>query len=307
MDFTLYWFMFPVAMCVATSAMLSGIGGGALFMPIFILIFTLLGTEYPLDSPATAIAVALLTETFGFSSGFVGYYRKRLIDFSLAKTFLYISVPTAIIGAFLLHFINPTIIRGAYGCLVLILAYVLIKGHEVSSKEGYKEDLPAVDGDQPKDRPNNQTVLLFQSELTTTTKDGTVYRYNPYQARLFPTGLGGFLTGLLSVGIGEVVMPQLVKIGKVPVPLAAGASIMVVIITVFSASFTHIATLINEGGKDAVPWNLVVYIIPGVIIGGQIGPTLHGRINSHTMEKFIGILFSIIGVSMLFTVAKDLL
>ena len=241
MDFTLYWFMFPVAISVATSAMLSGIGGAALFMPIFILIFPLLGPEYPLNSPATAIAVALLTETFGFLSGFVGYYRKRLIDFSLAKTFLYLSVPPAITGAILLHFINSTIIRGAYGCLVLILAYVLIKGHEVSSKEGYKEDLPAVDGDHPKDRPNNETVLPFQSELSTTTKDGMVYGYNPYQARLFPTSLGGFLTGLLSVGIGEVVMPQLVKIGKVPVPVAAGASIMVVIITVFSASFTHIS------------------------------------------------------------------
>ena len=33
MDFTLYWFMFPVAILVATAAMLSGIGGAALFTP----------------------------------------------------------------------------------------------------------------------------------------------------------------------------------------------------------------------------------------------------------------------------------
>ena len=31
MDFTLYWFMFPVSILVATCAMLSGIGGAALF------------------------------------------------------------------------------------------------------------------------------------------------------------------------------------------------------------------------------------------------------------------------------------
>ena len=96
MDFTLYWFMFPVSMLVATTAMLSGIGGAALFMPIFLLIFPLLGPEYPLTSPVAAIAVALLTETFGFSSGFVGYYMKRLIDFGLSKAFLVISVPAAI-------------------------------------------------------------------------------------------------------------------------------------------------------------------------------------------------------------------
>ena len=71
MDFTLYWFMLPVSVCVATCAMLCGIGGAALFTPIFILVFPLLGPEYPLDSTVAAIGTALLTETFGFSSGFV--------------------------------------------------------------------------------------------------------------------------------------------------------------------------------------------------------------------------------------------
>ena len=73
--------MFPVAICVATAAMLSGIGGAALFIPIFVIIFPLLGPEYPLAISA-AIGSALMTEVFGFSSGFIGYYRKRLIDFS---------------------------------------------------------------------------------------------------------------------------------------------------------------------------------------------------------------------------------
>ena len=71
--------MFPVALCVATTAMLSGIGGAAMFAPIFMIIFPILGPEYPFESIAAAIGVALFTEVFGFSSGFVGYYRKNLI------------------------------------------------------------------------------------------------------------------------------------------------------------------------------------------------------------------------------------
>ena len=66
-DWTIYWFMFPVAICVATAAMLSGIGGAAIFAPIFMIVFPILGTEYPLQSIAAAIGVALLTEVFGFS------------------------------------------------------------------------------------------------------------------------------------------------------------------------------------------------------------------------------------------------
>ena len=95
MDFTLYWFMFPVAICVATCAMLSGIGGAALFTPIFVLIFPLLGEEYTLSSTVAAIAAALITQTFGFLSGFIGYQRRKLIDYGLASRLLIIAVPVA--------------------------------------------------------------------------------------------------------------------------------------------------------------------------------------------------------------------
>lgn len=285
MDFSLYWFMFPVSMCVATTAMLSGIGGAALFMPIFLLIFPMLGPEYMLAGPVAAIAVALLTETFGFSSGFVGYFRKRLIDFGQSKTFLIVSVPAAIAGALLSHLIDPTLIRAAYGLLMLVLAVILVRGHGVDASNSAQ----AQSGDR-----------------TLTDHNGIEYRYNSYRARPVPTGLGGFLSGLLSAGIGEVVIPQLVKDGKVPVPVAAATSVLVVIVTVMSASFTHIATLINEGGIEAVPWNLVMYTVPGVIIGGQIGPRLQGKVPQSTMERAIGLLFGVIGTAMMFTVLGDI-
>ena len=80
-DWTLYWFMFPVALCVATTATFSGIAGSALFAPIFLVVFPFLGPEYQFPGVAAAIGVALLTATFGLSSGVVAYLRRRLIDF----------------------------------------------------------------------------------------------------------------------------------------------------------------------------------------------------------------------------------
>ncbi len=111
---------------------------------------------------------------------------------------------------------------------------------------------------------------------------------------------------MLSVGIGEVVMPLLVKRYRIPVAVAAATSILVVIVTVMSASFTHISTLIAEGGINAVPWNLVMYTVPAVIIGGQIGPRLQGLVPSHTMERVIAILFAIIGLAMMWIVFRPL-
>ena len=87
-------------------------------------------------------------------------------------------------------------------------------------------------------------------------RDGRVYNYRvPHQGKgALATGIGGFLTGLLGVGIGEVVMPQLVKRNQVPIPVAAATSVFVVIVVVASASFTQITTLISHARLNAVPW-----------------------------------------------------
>ncbi|MEM7764255.1 MAG: sulfite exporter TauE/SafE family protein [Pseudomonadota bacterium] len=283
MDFTLYWFMFPVAVCVATAAMLSGIGGAALFTPIFILGFPLLGPEYPLQNTVAAIGTALLTETFGFTSGFFGYYRRRLIDFHLVRRFVVIAVPIAIVGAFVAHLVAEPVLIAGYAILVLIIAavHLFVAGGAV------------VDG------PHGATVTL-------TDIDGNQYHYQ--RPRLtatdsVATGIGSFMTGMLSVGIGEVIVPQLTKRG-VPVAVAVAAAVTIVIITVACASFTLVGQVVAAGGWSAVPWNLVCYSIPGVLIGGQIGPRLQGRVPQRSMEYGIAALFVVLAIAMLIVAAQ---
>lgn len=279
--------MLPIATMVATTAMLSGIGGAALFTPIFVIIFPLLGPQYPLESTVAAIGTALLTETFGFSSGFVGYYRKNLIDFSIAAKFLKVSIPVAILGALVAHYIDDSFLMLGYALLVLILAFVLIFFHH---------DHSAV---------KTQTGSGAQ-KVTKIDNKGVRHEYDLPSLNFVSgliTSIGAFFTGLLSVGIGEVVVPQLTKRG-VPIGVAAATSVAVVIVTVAAASFTLIAQLINAGGLSAVPWNLVIYTIPGVIIGGQIGPRLQGFVTQRSMERAIGGLFIIIAVAMFIIALK---
>jgi len=286
--------MFPVSICVATTAMLSGIGGAALFTPIFFIIFPILGPEYPLESATAAIGSALLTETFGFSSGFVGYFRKRLIDFKIAMKFVAFSVPIAIVGALVVQFTDPLIIKGGYALLMLFLAFEMYVHIDPATKDARDAKRKA------------KAQKIEQRELTA--RDGTVYSYPEPQlgwGSKTATSIGSFLTGLLSVGIGEVVMPILSKRNRVPIPIAAATSVLVVIITIAAASFTHISALVTAGGFSAVPWHLVAYTIPAVIIGGQIGPRLQGKVDHRTMEKAIGILFGIIGIAMAWIVIRE--
>ncbi|MEE2661453.1 MAG: sulfite exporter TauE/SafE family protein [Pseudomonadota bacterium] len=288
--------MFPIAVCVATSAMLSGIGGAALFIPIFVIIFPILGPEYPLTTSA-AIGSALMTEVFGFSSGFIGYYRKRLIDFKSAMPFLAVSIPVAVIGALMFGILQEqeTLLKAAYACLMLVLCPVILR-HTPSEKK-------------PTDSEYKEHIVRQEELRVIIDRDGKNYMFpRPRQGvlgALFTT-IGSFLTGFLGVGVGETILPQLVKRNSVPVAVAAATSVFAVIVTIASASFTQIAALIDSGGLNAVPWNLVCYTIPGVVIGGQIGPLLQGRIAQQDMETVIALLFAVIGVGMLWIVITTL-
>ena len=98
-------------------------------------------------------------------------------------------------------------------------------------------------------------------------------------------------------------MPQLVKRCHLPVAVAAGTSILIVASTVLGASIAHLGLLMQEGGVDAVPWNLVLYTVPGAMIGAQIGARLQGTISPKLMERSMAVLFAVIGALFLISAA----
>ena len=101
MDWTAYWFMFPVALGIATLANATGIEGATFFSPIFMLILRL-------DPRISIIGTALITEVFGFGSGISAYMRRKLIDFRLAGIILMAMVPLAIVGSYLAGQVSST-------------------------------------------------------------------------------------------------------------------------------------------------------------------------------------------------------
>ena len=56
-----YWFMLPIAVVIATTAMASGVGGATFFSPLFILALGL--------QPEVAIGIGLITEVLGLAGG----------------------------------------------------------------------------------------------------------------------------------------------------------------------------------------------------------------------------------------------
>jgi len=277
-----FWYLFPISIVIATIAMSSGIGGAVFFSPLFMIG---LGLE-----PKIAIGTALATELFGFSSGLYAYLKAKLIDFKLGINLLMISVPFAILGTVYGDLVPPLILKTIFGIGIIFIGYQLY----VSWRQEEKEKLEA----------NHKKEFKVNYESTLTDADGNVYNYticNKNMGRMF-AAIGGAFLGMISVGLAELQEYHLVAKCKVPTRVAVATSIFVVVITVLVASIGHFYEFSQEGSEVMTQViNLIIFTIPGVIIGGQIGPKLQKIIPADKMKVGISILFILVGAFMLYT------
>lgn len=271
-----YWFMLPVSVLIATIAMASGVEGATLFAPFFILVLRL--------PPDVAIGTGLITEVFGFASGLYAYARRRLIDFSLGKTLLIVTIPSAILGTWLSSRVPPELLKAilGVGLIVVGLSFLRALSHvQVTSiDKGIKTSI---------DQMDNTTCLIAA--------DGEQIRYKICNRTegMAISGVGALFMGFVSTGLGEMNGYFLLRRCRVPSKVAVATSVFVVAITALIAASGHLARFIQSGGETLTTvLSLVLFTVPGVIIGGQIGSLVAVRIPQRMLEVSLGMLFILV-------------
>ena len=79
---------------------------------------------------------------------------------------------------------------------------------------------------------------------------------------------------------------------RVPSRIAVAVSVATVAITALAASATHaVGFLTNPDADFATIASVIVFTIPGVLIGGQLGPALVGTIPEQRLIRGLGWLF----------------
>ena len=103
--------------------------------------------------------------------------------------------------------------------------------------------------------------------------------------------------GLISTGLGEANSYSLVKRCRIPSRVAIAVSVTTVAVTALAASVTHLIDfLATPDANGALILSIVIFTIPGVIIGGQLGPQITGRVPERTLIRSIGWLFLAVAV-----------
>lgn len=270
MDFSTaapFWWVFPVSVAIASVALSTGISGALFFSPFFLLVVGL--------APAQAIGAGLMTEVFGSAFGTASYIRQKVVDFTTAKYLLAAAVPAGMVGAWLAHIVDASVLQLVFGGALILLAAIMLwvtLRRRADSGVGTTYDEAA-----------RETVI--------SARDGHEYRYRVCNRVIgVPlAGLGAGLTGLMSAGLPEITTTQLILRCRIPPRVAVATSITVLTVTVFFAAGIHALA----GGAA---WHIVVWSVPGVIVGAQIGPRLQGKVPSRIAERVMAVIFLAVGV-----------
>ncbi len=275
-----FWYMLPIGIAIATVAMASGVGGATFFSPLFILGLGL--------SPELAVGAGLVVEVFGFGSGVYAYVRRQLIDYRVGGMLLAATVPAAVAGVMIAHFADADILKVILGMGLFAVAVSFLRAPD-DEMEATLENMAHEDPDEA------------ETCLVTAEDEEICYTVcNTTEGRLI-SGIGGLFVGMVSSGLGELNGYFLLQRCRVPSSVAVATSVFVVAITALIASVGHIFQ-VAQGGLTglATMGRLLLFTVPGVVIGAQLGPELARRVPDRVMEIGLGGLFTITAGLLLF-------
>lgn len=271
-----FWWILPASVVFSIIAIAAGISGALFFSPFFMLAVGL--------SPILAVSAGLITQLFGMVIGLASYVRQRLVDYQIVKVQLSGAIPGVIGGAILAHSVSSQFLHLLFGSGLLVLALFIYRSQKI--KTAHIPDFEGAEKDMA-EHPGEYTRVV--------TRDGTqfCYRKCPWKPGAVLAITGGFLTGLISAGLPEISTTQLVTRCKIPAQIAVATSIFVL----------AIATAVGVGIYGAtleIPWEVLQWSVPGVILGSLLGSRVGKYISDDMMKKSLTVLFILIGLTVLF-------
>lgn len=277
---TEFWYMFPLGIAVTTVGIASGVGGATFYSPLFIL-----GLGLP---PQLAIGSGLVVEACGFGSGVYAYVRRQLIDYRIGRAMLVVTVPAALAGSITAYYVQADILKAVLGMGLFAVAASFLRTPDPTAVTRL-------------DELAQESPDAAETCLTTAWGEEICYTVcNKTEGRLI-SGVGGFFMGVASSGLGELNGYFLLQRCRVPSTVSVATTVFVVAITALAASIGHIVQIAQGGLPElATMGNLLLFTVPGVIIGAQLGPIFAERVPDRVMEIGLVVLFTITAFLLLF-------
>jgi uncharacterized membrane protein YfcA len=190
------WVFIPIGVAGALLGNISAVGGGIVFIPCIIFIFHL--------PPLMALKIALATQSFGMTSGAIGWLQKKGVPLRA----LNIAVPGLLIGSTISSFvIHPSalLVKLLFGPVSILLGVLTLVLSVRNKAAKGRADIPA----------EARWPLFFSAVL------------------------GGLITGWVAIGEGEIVAALLMLAYGVEVTASIGLGVVLLSINSIYLALVH--------------------------------------------------------------------
>ncbi len=210
--------------------------------------------------PKTGFWLALVTMLFGFSSGLMRNLFQGTVDWKLAWAYLIWAIPGAVVGTLLVPFSPARLLIGLFASFVLAYGIHMIVSTYYRPDPGPMERVP--------------------------------------RARTF---IAGMLKGLIATGLGKIIMPTMLRQKGVE---SAAKAVGTTVLVVFVINLIAVTLRLTPGFIDSLSqsWGtmaqILVFAVPGVVIGGQLGPIIAKRLSARGLRLYVGALLILVSAMM---------
>jgi uncharacterized membrane protein YfcA len=209
--------------------------------------------------PEKAVMSSLLIQVAGMGSGSLAFIRQKKVDIKLGLFLWAVTIPGVSAGAYMARLLKPSYIEIILGIFAMASAFLFVASHEKYDDTGVE-----------------------------TADVRKAFRYSWLFSSM------SVISGMLSISIGEWLIPLL----KTRLSLLMSRAIATSIFAILGTSITGVLSHLLLGSGASLP--AVLWAIPGVMIGAQIGPELIRRINDRILKEMFIFLLTLIGIHLIY-------
>lgn len=244
---------------------LTGAGGGILAVPLLVFALGLTMSQAgPIGLLAVGIAAAL-GALIGFTKGLVRYRAAALMAI--------VGMLCSPVGIWLAGYLQTDVLASLFTCVLLLVAY-----------RTYQQSRESV----PNDSTSRNDTLPCNLNVD---KNRFVWTTRCAKALAALGGFAGFLSGLLGVGGGFIIVPALQRFTDLPIKSVIATSLAVIALVSVSGVFT--ATM-----SGAMLWNIAIPFCGGTFIGMLSGNYLSKYFTGPRLQQMFAAVAFIVAIAM---------
>jgi uncharacterized membrane protein YfcA len=247
---------------------IGGLGGGGGVLTVPVLVY-LLG-QGAHDATTSSVLIVGVSSVVGF----LARVRSPGLSWRTGLAFAAVGIPASYLGGLLNQRVSAPVLLLVFAAVVLVAAAAMLLNDPVA--------------DDDRNRPPVEPATGGAVAVTTRPTTARRARLAGVAKILLCGSISGLLTGLLGVGGGFLVVPALVVVLRMPITLAIGTSLLIIVLN----SGAALAARIGELHLD---WAVVGPFTIAAIIGTLLGKKVADACSGAVLTRAFAVMLVLVG------------